>query len=352
MSVLKREIVYAGLEKDRFDALKPLALEDTRKSLKVYSLLAVILFAALASLNWLSEIASMNGLYYTLMAAFSGVVYLCVAKDGPAARWLTRPLAYATIAALYTVSIILTLIHPELPAVTFIAVLLLTPFLFSDSPVYIICLDLAATLAFCLLCLKHKDRSIALDDCWNAISFCLVSAAIAVMQRKLRFKALAQGERLRYLSETDIMTGARNRNMFERISASYGERCRVSLTCVYVDVNGLHALNNAKGHKAGDVMLQTVAKALLERFGGEHVYRIGGDEFFAFAPDQPEDRVRQDMQGIGEALSAQSYDISVGVASAGKADINFQHLMAEAEREMYQQKRLYYQQPGRERRGR
>jgi len=128
--------------------------------------------------------------------------------------------------------------------------------------------------------------------------------------------------------------------------------CKQTLTCAYIDVNGLHALNDAKGHKAGDVMLQTVAKALLERFVSDHVYRIGGDEFIAFAPDTGEEAVRWDMRRIADTLTARGYDISVGVVSGTVGDMDVRRMLAQAEQEMYKQKQLYYQQAGHERRRR
>jgi diguanylate cyclase (GGDEF)-like protein len=180
----------------------------------------------------------------------------------------------------------------------------------------------------------------------------MVSIAVTLMQRKQRFRALAKDRQIRYLSETDLMTGARNRNVYERVLERYPKGCKQSLTCVYIDVNGLHNLNNTQGHKSGDKMLQTVAKALLEHFGGDHVYRIGGDEFVAFAPDTEEAAVRWDMKRIADVLAASGYDISVGVTHAQADDMDIRRMLIEAEHEMYDQKHLYYQQPGHERRQR
>ena len=352
MDNLMNKLLYAGLDKAEFDALKSEAARETWKSLKGYTLFASVLFALLAAFGAFSGIASLNRWYYVILSVFNIAVYLCVDKCDVNRGRTLMVLAYATIAVLYAVSIGLTLLHPSLPALTIIAVMVLTPFLFTDSPVYIIALNIATTVVLCLLCLNSKPRVIALDDCWNAISFCVVSIAVALMQRKLRFRALAKDRHIRYLSETDLMTGARNRNMYERVLEHYPRTCEQSLTCAYVDVNGLHNLNNAQGHKSGDVMLQTVAGALLERFGSEHVYRIGGDEFVAFAPDSEEEAVRWDMKRIADVLEASGYDISVGVACSRLEDMDVRRMLAEAEHEMYGQKRLYYQQPGHERRQR
>ena len=136
------------------------------------------------------------------------------------------------------------------------------------------------------------------------------------------------------------------------MSVKYPSLCKRTLVCVFADVNGLHETNNTKGHRAGDVMLQAVGKALLDRFGSEHVYRIGGDEFVAFAPDAEEAVIERDLKRISAELSAQGYDISVGTVSGEKGSMDLERMLDDAEKEMYRKKELYYQQPEHERRKR
>ena len=72
-------------------------------------------------------------------------------------------------------------------------------------------------------------------------------------------RALAQARQLEYVSQTDILTGLKNRNYFEIMVQEIPERCASNLICVYGDVNGLHEINNNHGHNAGDKMLREVA---------------------------------------------------------------------------------------------
>jgi diguanylate cyclase (GGDEF)-like protein len=244
------------------------------------------------------------------------------------------------------------MLHTDLPAVTFVAMLVLAPFLYTDRPIYIILLNIAATAALCVLSWASKPQEIAIGDEWNSITMCALSVVAAIIQRRLRFRALAQARQIRYLSETDVLTGAKNRNKYEQMLNRYPSLCRRSLVCAFADVNGLHEMNNTKGHKAGDEMLQTVAKTLLDRFGSEHVYRVGGDEFVAFAPDAAQEEIALDLNRIGAELSARGCDISVGIISGEKGSMNLRQMLADAEKEMYRKKELYYQQPEHERRKR
>ena len=75
--------------------------------------------------------------------------------------------------------------------------------------------------------------------------------------------------------ERDALSGLYNRNRFEVDVPEYASRYRTSLACVYIDVNGLHELNNQEGHEAGDNMIRSTAQALIEVFGTDCAYRIG-----------------------------------------------------------------------------
>ncbi|MBQ8962731.1 MAG: GGDEF domain-containing protein [Clostridia bacterium] len=353
MGLLEKTLLYAGLDREEFNALKDDALAETRRSLRVYSMFATFLFIVMAIFEWVTNghFAQNIGIYF-VMSAICAFVWIVTRHMAPTHPDLILPLAYLLVTTMYMFALILTMLHTDLPAVTFIAMLVLAPFLFTDRPIYIILLNIAATAALCVLSWMFKPQSIAIGDEWNGITLCAVSVAAAIFQRRLRFRALAQARQIRYLSETDVLTGAKNRNKYEQVAAGYPSLCKRALVCAFADVNGLHEMNNAKGHRAGDVMLQAVGKALLDRFGSEHVYRIGGDEFVAFAPDAEEAVIERDLKRISAALSAQGYDISVGVVSGEKGSMDLERMLADAEKEMYRKKELYYQQPEHERRKR
>ena len=157
---------------------------------------------------------------------------------------------------------------------------------------------------------------------------------------------------VRYLSEADLLTGTKNRNSYENSLQGYGKSCKNNVICLYADVNGLHEMNNAKGHKAGDEMLQAAAKEIMGRFGREDTYRVGGDEFVAFRVDGDLETARRDGQEIARTLLGLGYNVSVGVAASDKTGIDMLALTRDAESEMFEEKHLYYQQAGHDRRRR
>ncbi|MGN0595745.1 MAG: GGDEF domain-containing protein [Ruminiclostridium sp.] len=132
-----------------------------------------------------------------------------------------------------------------------------------------------------------------------------------------------------------------NRNCYENNIGSYSEKCASSLSCIFVDVNGLHELNNTKGHDAGDEMLKAVANELHDNFEDSDLYRIGGDEFVAFVRDGDEKQSEDKLSGISARLTEQGYHISIGIYSQS-VPVDIDSMIKEAERRMYEKKREYY----------
>ena len=111
--------------------------------------------------------------------------------------------------------------------------------------------------------------------------------------------------------------------------------------CVYIDANGLHELNNERGHEAGDLMLHAVAEILMEQFPKGSLYRVGGDEFVVF-PAPVEGQTCEDrMRSASASITAQGYSISYGIAAHGSV-VGLRELVREADEKMLESKRAYY----------
>ncbi|WP_373164557.1 diguanylate cyclase domain-containing protein [Agathobaculum sp. Marseille-P7918] len=141
----------------------------------------------------------------------------------------------------------------------------------------------------------------------------------------------------------DTLTGLKNRNSYESALLEYGSIASDNFHCIYVDVNGLHELNNQYGHKAGDTMLRFVANSICSVFGTEHTYRIGGDEFVAFSLQDSSDIVAEKLKSLCRMVETKGYYISVGSACWQDCERNLDELIAQAEEAMYDNKRDFYQ---------
>ena len=150
--------------------------------------------------------------------------------------------------------------------------------------------------------------------------------------------------KLTTVAESDLNTRLHNRNAYENRLRDYPLRCSNSLTCVYIDVNGLHELNNTYGHEEGDKMLRTVACILREIFGEEDSYRIGGDEFVAFALDSTDTELNENMEQFVRQVEEAGYSVAVGTASHSAGGIDIDALVKKAEQRMYLDKSRHYEQ--------
>lgn len=146
----------------------------------------------------------------------------------------------------------------------------------------------------------------------------------------------------------DALTGLYNRNRYEQdLPEIYGQH-KSFLACVYIDVNGLHEMNNTMGHDKGDKMLRTVASGIKKYFDTEYIYRTGGDEFVLFIPDVDEEDLKIQSEKLATELSNANYYISVGIG-CGKNLSSLSLLIKEAEQKMYVEKKKYYEKHDRRR---
>lgn len=150
---------------------------------------------------------------------------------------------------------------------------------------------------------------------------------------------------LREMGIIDSLTGILNRNCFERTIENLDKNEYRNVACVYIDANGLHNINNRFGHEAGDNMLKAIAQALQSKFGSDKTYRIGGDEFVAFAFGDSEKQIEENIESIKNDIEKQGYSISYGV-SFSEVSTNAERFIKQAERNMLDNKYSYYHKKG------
>ena len=287
--------------------------------------------------------------YYAAQVAAACVAMFCVL------RWLPKSRFSAESARrLYGFGIRISMLHADKPAVSAVAFLLVSPLLFYDRPSRLSALIAAVAAAFCAIAVHVKQPDIAGLDVWNTVTFAIVAVVTTIFIMSIKLRALEQSSQIEHLSQTDLLTGVKNRNHYENRLQRYPEMCSYNLICVYGDVNGLHETNNREGHQAGDRMLREVAERMQQRFGPENTYRIGGDEFVAFQADGQPEGVKTEIELLRRELSQKGHHVSFGSAVQDKTegDINMRELVKEAENSMFIAKREFYCQPGHNRRSR
>ena len=252
---------------------------------------------------------------------------------------------YAFGAMIYGLGIYLgTVQTPDQRAAAFFAFLLYVPMLFMMRPILHIANVLLFDGIFLVCVTRFKDwRVIPMDVC-NALVFGAISCIVSTFVMSMMYGNIITSSKLTTVAESALNTRQHNRNAYENRLRDYPLRCRNSLTCDYIDVNGLHELNNTYGREEGDKMLRTVACILREIFGEEDSYRIGGDEFVAFALDSTGTELNENMEQFVRQVEEAGYSVAVGTASHSAGGIDIDALVKKAEQRMYLDKSRHYEQ--------
>jgi diguanylate cyclase (GGDEF)-like protein len=114
----------------------------------------------------------------------------------------------------------------------------------------------------------------------------------------------------------DALTGLPNRALFtERLEQAVSQRSAVEHppAVLFLDLDWFKAVNDAKGHAAGDALLVEAAARLRSSVRvGDTVARFGGDEFAALVHSDPDGRAARDVAGrLHEALT-RPYQLAAG----------------------------------------
>ncbi len=166
-------------------------------------------------------------------------------------------------------------------------------------------------------------------------------------------------EELRMLSVADVLTGLSNRRGFFHLAEQqlkFANRSKSAMLLLFADLDGLKDINDAHGHKEGDLALVETANVLGETFRESDILgRVGGDEFAVLAvaaPDTTAQRINERIQeriGARNAQPDRAYQLSISVGIASYDPDNpcsLEELMARADALMYGEKRRKREQQG------
>jgi diguanylate cyclase (GGDEF)-like protein len=156
--------------------------------------------------------------------------------------------------------------------------------------------------------------------------------------------------RLYNKSITDQMTGLYNTRHFEDTLLTMlddANRTGSPLCLAVSDIDHFKMFNDTHGHKAGDAVLQTVARVMqscIRPDTGDQVFRYGGEEFCMLLPDtEPEEaaelmelyRKRIESHVVVHDGKEMSVKVSIGISSAPKDTKDEKKLFEKADECLY-----------------
>ncbi|WP_299611829.1 GGDEF domain-containing protein [uncultured Tateyamaria sp.] len=129
----------------------------------------------------------------------------------------------------------------------------------------------------------------------------LVEAKSAAMEASRKLNLRLQGAMIAAEEQafTDTLTGLKNRRAMDHVLARHADwGTRFGL--MQIDLDWFKAVNDTLGHAAGDHVLQTVARVMVEETReSDTVARVGGDEFVIILPHAKDGDA---MAGIGRRI--------------------------------------------------
>lgn len=149
----------------------------------------------------------------------------------------------------------------------------------------------------------------------------------------------------------DDLTGLYNRAFFLDQSChllDLAKRNQLDVALFFIDLDGFKLINDTFGHKAGDFVLETVAKRLTELLRKTDIIgRLGGDEFTVISSFDKDaaslDRIaKKIINSVNQPIQFQSKKLevgcSVGISSFPDHADNIDELVYKADKAMYQAK--------------
>ena len=117
------------------------------------------------------------------------------------------------------------------------------------------------------------------------------------------------------LSIIDPLTELYNRRKLEEDIDRYCdliERHKLNFSIAMIDIDNFKKINDTKGHKKGDLLLQKTAKIIKKTIRkSDRAYRIGGDEFIIIYSHHKDEIALRDR--LYDALDVINIKISIGI---------------------------------------
>ena len=168
LQIVRNYFFYCGIEKDEYNAVKKDAYVSNFEVWRVLHFLMAAVFGALFISSLRYDLMKANTWLYLSAFVYSLLViylFFVLKKDSIIAQFLI----YLSMSLLFLFGCVLSLKRPEIPAVAFIAFLLITPMIMIDKPFFMAIELSAASAVFLLWTHGVKPHDVWVIDLGNVI---------------------------------------------------------------------------------------------------------------------------------------------------------------------------------------
>ena len=346
---IRNYFCYCGLEKDEYHEVKKSAYISNFEIWRILHLMMTIIFLALSIGSFINDLMGMNKWFYIGAFVYSFLAallfFLIKKKD---ALW-PQFIIYLSISVLFIFGCFITSNKPEIPAITFIAFLVITPMFMIDKP-YFMSLELIVAATVYLVWMYFiKEPDIFKIDLANIIIFTFVGIFIHIVVNSVRIKEFMLIRVINTQKDTDELTGLKNKAALTREIGEFVESSNENKGLFFViDINYFKVINDTYGHDEGDIILNKLGKYFKEKFvNDEIVGRFGGDEFIIFIKNTDDiecaKKIALEMyQEVEEAIKLpnekESITISIGIAVYQGQEKHYSDIFKKADVALYKTK--------------
>ena len=360
MKMLSKNVLFtSGLSEKDYNSIKPRICKDNQEKLIIFSSIAVAFFALMILISFISNVMANNRSIYVAGTIISTTI-LVLMKFYKDSEKVVVVGIYIFMALLFAVGIGMAVVTtPDERTVTLIALMLVAPTVFNDRPIRMIsCIGITMTI-FIVAALQIKTGAVLESDIVNVVVYSILSMVSSTYMTIVKCERHFIEQKVEYFSQTDLLTGLYNRNVFSELSEKYSTRkLSKDFTVIYFDVNELKRINDNLGHEAGDELIKGAADCIKKTFGTiGYCCRTGGDEFIVLLEVEKEKLVElcqkfEDTMEAWRGTVVARLHVSYGYASVHEfPETDFSGLKKEADVRLYKNKAMYYTMNGIDRRG-
>ncbi|SEA46702.1 PAS domain S-box-containing protein/diguanylate cyclase (GGDEF) domain-containing protein [Pseudobutyrivibrio sp. ACV-2] len=141
-----------------------------------------------------------------------------------------------------------------------------------------------------------------------------------------------------YMNTHDDLTDLGNRYAYYT-TKNMLDGLEVTVGVCFIDINGIKAINDERGHDAGDDVIKETAELIASVFKKKFCYRIGGDQFVVIVPQVSKEHFDELLEKLKKKRKKTTFAIGA-VWSEESKDIN--NLINQADKLMSSDKSNFY----------
>ncbi len=269
-------------------------------------IMALIIFTIIKRARWVITIPAFLLLIIDIISIFTGIVF-SIDSDGNMVRGVLGYLPYIVV-GIYSFLFIYILLKYNSKDITDIIPIVFLAFAFLTGLVFPF--------------IMGKD--------YSKIFTTTVAIAVFVYYVFLILQ----------LTKKDALTGLLNRQAYYD---SINKKSKDITAVISIDMNGLKAINDNKGHIAGDNAIISVSRSIVNALGfRQSAYRLGGDEFIVLCFKTKEEDLHKIVSNIRKNVNETEYSCSIGYTYNDYYDKDVEEMVKISDDMMYQDKKEHY----------